>query len=96
MKIYHPYLSDKKEKKFFIITPNNKKIYFGANGYEHYTEGHLDEKRKINYIKRHYKKEDFNNPNSAGFWSFRFLWLHKTYKKAYEEIKKFLKQQNHL
>jgi hypothetical protein len=39
---------------------------------------------------------DFNNPNSASFCSFRFLWLHKTYKKAYEEIKKFLKQQNHL
>ena len=46
MKKYYPYKSDKAGKKFYIITNDNKKIYFGATGYEHYTEGHLDERRK--------------------------------------------------
>ena len=29
---YHPYKSDKPNKKYFIITNNNKKVYFGASG----------------------------------------------------------------
>ncbi len=89
--IYYPIQSDKPNKKFYIHTKSGKKIYFGDARYEHYTEGHLNEERKINYIKRHYKNEDFNHPDSAGFWSFRFLWLYKTYKKAYKEIYDFLK-----
>ena len=30
MKKYKPYPSDKGAKKFYIITNDNKKIYFGA------------------------------------------------------------------
>ena len=92
--IYYPYPSDKPNKKFYVYTKSGKKIYFGDANYEHYTQGHLDEKRKNNYIKRHSRNEDFNNPDSAGFWSFRFLWLYRTYNKAYTEINKFLKKHN--
>jgi hypothetical protein len=92
--IYYPYPSDKPNKKFYIYTKSGKKIYFGDSRYEHYTQGHLDEKRKNNYINRHSRYEDFNDPDSAGFWSFRFLWLYRTYNKAYEEIYKFLKNRN--
>ena len=92
MKLYFPYISDKPDKKFYvIINDKGKRLYFGASGYEHYTNGHLNEERKNRYIKRHQKKEDWNNPNSQGYWSLRFLWLYPTYKKAYEEIKKDLK-----
>lgn len=41
MKKYYPYPSDRKAKKFYIITDDNKKIYFGDSRYQHYTEGHL-------------------------------------------------------
>jgi len=29
MKIYYPYPSDKPEKKYYIITKDNKRVYFG-------------------------------------------------------------------
>jgi hypothetical protein len=92
LKLYYPYESDKPTKKFFIITNEGKRVYFGASGYEHYTEGHLDEQRKSRYIKRHLKNEDWNNPNTSGYWSFKFLWLYPTYKKAYTEIQKEIKR----
>ena len=86
MKYYYPYYSDKPKYKFYILTDKNKRVYFGAIGYEHFTEGHLDEQRKLNYIRRHQKNENWNDKNTAGFWSYRFLWLYPTYKKAYYDI----------
>ena len=63
-----------------------KKVLFGAKGYEHYTEGHLDEKRKQNYIQRHIKNENWKDPFSAGYWSYHYLWQFKTYKEALKWI----------
>ena len=37
MNKYYPYISDKPNKKYFIITNNNKKVYFGASGYSDFT-----------------------------------------------------------
>ena len=72
-KKYFPYVSiDRPSKKFFIITNDNKKIYFGQSGYEHFTEGHLDERRKWAYISRHRRNENWSDPNTAGLWS---LWI---------------------
>ncbi len=33
---YYPYKSDKPNKKYYIITNDNKKVYFGAAGYDHF------------------------------------------------------------
>ena len=71
--------SHKPEKKFdaVFINPNTgkvKRVAFGQKGYEHYTEGHLDEKRKQNYIQRHRAREDWNDLFTAGYWSYHFLW----------------------
>jgi hypothetical protein len=93
-KIYFPYKSDQPKYKFYILTNKNKKVYFGANGYEHYTEGHLDDKRKLNYIRRHMNNEDWTNPNTAGFWSFWYLWFDKTYNNAYNNIKNIIFKNN--
>ncbi len=50
MKQYYPYKStDKPEKKYYIITKNGKKIYFGATDYQDFTQ-HKDEARKEAYI----------------------------------------------
>jgi len=96
MKLYYPYPSNNGKHKYFIITNTSKKISFGAIGYEHYTEGHLDEIRKDSYIKRHQKREQWDNPNTAGYWSYRYLWLYPTYRKSYSQIKKDLKAKNYI
>jgi hypothetical protein len=94
--IYYPYISDKLNKKYYIITNEGKRVYFGAAGYEHYTEGHFDIKRRDAYIRRHQKKENWNNPNSAGFWSFKLLWSYPTFKEAIENIRKELIKKKYL
>jgi uncharacterized pyridoxamine 5'-phosphate oxidase family protein len=86
MKKYYPYKSDKDGKKFYIITNENKKVYFGAAGYEDFTT-HKDEARKQRYKARH-KNEDWDDINSAAFWSRFYLWEKPTKKEAYENIKK--------
>ena len=90
MKKYYPYVSDKPNKKYFIITNTNKKIYFGSSNHENYSSGHLDEERKQRYIVRHKKNEDWTKSgiNTPGFWSYHYLWEFPTKKAAYENIKK--------
>ena len=53
---YKPYISDKPDKKYYIITKTGKKVYFGSSAYEDYTT-HKDPKRKEAYIQRHKKNE---------------------------------------
>jgi hypothetical protein len=81
--LYRPYRSGRPNNFFYIINDEFKKIYFGDSRYQHYTQGHLDEKRKQAYIKRHKRNEDWFNPNTAGFWS---LWLYPTYDEALKNI----------
>ena len=53
---YHPYKSDKPDKKYYIITNSGKKIYFGAAGMSDFTI-HKDVASKNLYINRHKKNE---------------------------------------
>jgi hypothetical protein len=46
MIIYYPYKSDRPNKKYYIMTNDNKKVYFGAAGYSNFTI-HKDEARKL-------------------------------------------------
>lgn len=62
------YLSDRKDKKYYIITPDNKKVHFGQMGYEDFTK-HKDEARRQRYLNRATKikgswKEDKYSPNN--------------------------------
>jgi hypothetical protein len=63
------FLSDKKNKKYFIINPKtNKKVYFGSMGYEDHTK-HNDPIRRNNYLRRSANikgdwKEDKYSPNN--------------------------------
>ena len=90
MKLYYPYKSDKKDKKYYIITMTGKRVYFGSSNHENYSSGHLDEERKERYIARHKKNEDWTKSgiNTPGFWSCHYLWEFPTKKAAYENIKK--------
>ena len=87
---YYPYKSDKPEKKYYIVTKSEKKIYFGASGYEDFTI-HKDEERKQRYIDRHKNEAKFWNKSgidTPSFWSRFLLWNKSSIKESYEDIKK--------
>ena len=65
-----------KGKKYAVLI-DGKTINFGAEGYSDYTI-HKDDERKNRYIQRHKARENWNNRNSAGFWSRWILWNKKT------------------
>ena len=86
---YHPYKSDKPNKKYYIITNNDKKVYFGQAGASDFTH-HKDEARKQRYINRHKKNENWSKSgiDTAGFWSKWLLWHLPTIKESYTDIKR--------
>ena len=92
MNTYFPYLSTRKNKKFMILTDKYKWVHFGDPRYEHYTEGHLDEKRRDLYQIRHRNSENWRDADTAGFWSYHFLWKYKTYEEAFKHIHQMLKK----
>lgn len=70
------YLSNKKNKKYAIYDPINKKlVHFGQMGFQDWTF-HKDDKRRQNYLLRasHIKGEWKNNPYSANNMSMHILW----------------------
>jgi len=75
-----PKKSNRKNKKFSIITPSGKKIHYGDTRYEDYTQ-HKDKKRQESYCARakgitnKKGKLTYNNPNSANYYAYRHLWL---------------------
>jgi hypothetical protein len=83
---YYPYKSDKPDKKYYIITNKNKKVYFGTSGMSDYTI-HKDEARKQRYINRHQKNENWNDINTAGAWSRWLLWNKPSIRASYSDIK---------
>jgi hypothetical protein len=89
MKYYFPYPSDKPEKKYYIITKDNKRVYFGQASASDFTK-HKNEERKNLYINRHKKNEDWGKSgiDTAGFWSRWLLWNKPTIKESYQDIKK--------
>lgn len=71
--------SNKKDKKFMVITDTGKTIHFGATGYGDYIyyskhNKELANTKKKNYIARHRVRENFNNKYTAGFWALNILW----------------------
>jgi hypothetical protein len=86
---YYPYKSDKPTKKYYIITNENKKVYFGQAGASDFTI-HKDEARKQRYINRHKKNESkfWNDKDTASFWALHLLWNKSTIKDSYEDIKR--------
>ncbi len=86
---YFPYKSDKPDKKYYIITKSEKKIYFGQAGASDFTL-HKNEARKQLYINRHKNNENWtkSGKDTAGFWSRWLLWNKPSIKESYEDIKK--------
>jgi hypothetical protein len=76
---YYLYDSDKPAKKYYILFTNpktgrEKRVYFGATGYDDYTT-HKDDERKKRYISRHSGMgEKWNDPTTPGFYALHLLW----------------------
>jgi hypothetical protein len=75
--------STRKGKKMmarFEISKNKfKTVHFGASGYSDYTK-HKDKDRRERYIARHRKRENWNDPLTAGTLSRYVLWSEPTLK----------------
>ena len=77
--------SNRPSKKFMVRVGNHT-IHFGASGYEDFTI-HKDPKRKARYLARH-KNENWNDPESAGFWARWVLWNKPTLAESIKDISK--------
>ena len=83
--------STRKGKKYSVITPSGKIIHFGSATMEQYKDStglglyshkdHGDEKRRKSYLARakgiKNKKGEltYKDPESANYYSVRFLWM---------------------
>jgi len=82
--------SKKKYMATFIINNRKKVVHFGAYGMSDYTK-HKDKSRKKQYINRHKKREDWNNPITAGALSRWILWNKPTLKGSINDYKRRFK-----
>ena len=87
LKLYKPVKSDKKFKKYKVLTKNGI-IHFGDTRYEQFKDkggvykklDHGDKKRQENYCKRSAGIKDKNgkltknNKESPNYWSRTYLW----------------------
>ena len=78
--------SDKPHKKY-MVKIGGRVSHFGAANYEDYTM-HKDEEHKQRYIKRHEKREDWNNILSAGYWSRWLRWNKPTLQESIADMNK--------
>ena len=85
--------NDKQGKKFDAIVDDKKVIRFGQAGASDFTQ-HKNEDRKNNYIQRHRKNEQWNNPLTAGFYSRWITWEKPTLKEAVSNVNRKFKDIN--
>ena len=87
--MYKLMLSNKPNKRFMVINPKGKLIYFGHPDYIVYWE-HKDKKRMQQYLKRHKKNEIWSKRgiNTAGWWSRWLNWNKPTLTSSINHIKK--------
>jgi|TARA_R100000084_G_scaffold63529_1_gene27552 TFIIF-interacting CTD phosphatase-like protein len=74
-----PVKSERKGKKFKVLTPAGKIIHFGDSSMKDFTQ-HKDKKRRESYCARSAGIRDKNgkltkdDPESANYYSRKFLW----------------------
>jgi hypothetical protein len=64
------------EKKYMATFDNDGRsitTHFGARGMSDYTQ-HGDKERRYNYLRRHSKNENWDDPTTAGSLSKHILW----------------------
>ena len=71
-------------------TRRRKTVHFGQKGASDFTK-HKDTERKQRYLSRHKKRENWNNPLSAGSLSRYILWNKPTLTASIADFKKKFK-----
>ncbi len=72
--------SDNPDKKYYVelegASGRTKTIYFGDANSKDYTLFNALERNehKRRYLQRHKSREDWSDPETAGFWSKHLLW----------------------
>lgn len=67
-----------------------KTVHFGDRRYQDFTQNGGDEQKRANYINRHYKNENWDDPTTAASLSRYVLWEYKDIERAiYHYRKKF-------
>jgi hypothetical protein len=79
--------SPRPEKKLRAYFSDGTHTDFGATGYSDYTL-HKDKMRKSRYDSRHKRREDWNNPKTAGSLSKWVLWNKPSLKASISDYKK--------
>lgn len=85
--------SDRPEKKWEVVLETgagrSKTIHFGDSSLKDYTTHNpLErEERKRLYLARHKATEDWNDPETAGFWSRWLLWNKPTIAGSLKDVK---------
>ena len=83
--------SDRPEKRltaiFYKDNRKYKKVHFGQKSGNTYVD-HGDDIKKVNYIKRHRVRENWNDPYSAGALSRYILWNKKSLDESVRDYKK--------
>jgi hypothetical protein len=76
-----------KMKKWRAIFKDGTHTDFGHIAYEDFTDG-IPESRKIAYLNRHRKRENWDDPKSAGALSRWILWNETTIEKSLKDYKR--------
>ena len=79
--------STKPDKKYMAIIDDKKTVHFGQKNASDYTI-HKDIERRDRYIARHQKNEDWNNYNTAGFYSRWITWNKPTITESIRDTNK--------
>jgi hypothetical protein len=75
-----------KKYKIVFSGPNPKTLYFGDSAYQDFTQ-HGNRRRKLLYLARHEKNEDWSDPYTAGFWSRWLLWNRMSVNASIKDIR---------
>lgn len=100
MPLYTLLKSSNPKKKYMVHiiskkTNREKTIHFGAAGMSDYTK-HKDEERKQRYIARHKANENFNDPETAGYYAKNVLWNKPTIEASWNWVKNDLKRKGYI
>ena len=82
--------SSNRLKKFDAIIDDKKKISFGQKGASDFTIN-KNEDQKNRYINRHKKRENWNDPMTAGFYAKNILWNKKSLNESIKDTNRRFK-----
>ena len=78
--------SNRAGKKFQAKFEDGPTVHFGSEGMSDYTLN-KDEERRKQYLARHKANENWNDKESAGFWSRYLLWEKPSLREAAKALR---------